>query len=298
MSRKPIIPVKDLEILSTPQGAMIVLWTIRNNGPVGFGKVFEYIVSGEYNTASTSAQGTAVFSLASAARAIAEDIKLLYDSGLVEISDAQGNPLGKEILDGNFRDLLSAKDNVTLSVSSRLEFLQELLKISITDYASGKQANIKIEPSFGRPRPGDWPEAFVIMPFQETLRPIYEEHILPVARSLDLTCKRGDDFYSDDTIMDEVWSAIYHSKVCIAECTGLNANVFYEMGIAHTLGRSCILIAQSIEDLPFDIRHRRIIVYENTSSGLRKFRDSLKKAIQDELGMERDRLREILDKLD
>jgi hypothetical protein len=216
----------------------------------------------------------------------------------VEITDSEGTPVGKEVLDGNFRALLSAKDNVTLGVSSHLEFLQELLKISITDYASGKQANIKIEPSFGKPRSGDWPNAFVIMPFQESLKPIFDEHILPVARSLDLTCKRGDEFFSDDSIMDEVWSAIYHSKVCIAECTGLNANVFYEMGIAHTLGRPCILIAQSLDGLPFDIRHRRIIVYETTPSGLRKFRDSLKKAIQDELGLERDALREILDKLD
>jgi hypothetical protein len=298
MSRKPIIPVKDLEVLASPQGAMIVLWTIRSKGPVNFGKLFEFIVAGEYNSASTSAQGTAVFSLASAARSIAEDIKLLYDSGLIEIIDSKGNPLGKEVLDGNFRDLLSAKEDVSLRVSSRLEFLQELLKISISDYASGTQANIKIEPSFGKPRPGDWPDAFVIMPFQESLRPIYEEHILPVARALDLTCKRGDDFYSDDTIMDEVWSAIYYSKVCIAECTGLNANVFYEMGMAHTLGRSCILIAQTVEGLPFDIRHRRIIVYDTTPNGLRKFRENLRKAIQDELGMERDRLQEILDKLD
>jgi hypothetical protein len=47
------------------------------------------------------------------------------------------------------------------------------------------------------------------------------------------------------------------SRVVICDCTGRNPNVFYEIGIAHTLGREVILITQNPEDIPFDLRHLR-----------------------------------------
>ena len=37
--------------------------------------------------------------------------------------------------------------------------------------------------------------------------------------------------------MQEVWSFIYNSKLLVADCTGRNPNVFYEMGIAHSFYR-------------------------------------------------------------
>jgi hypothetical protein len=44
--------------------------------------------------------------------------------------------------------------------------------------------------------------------------------------------------------------------------------VFYEIGIAHTLGREVILITQSVEDIPFDLRHLRYVHYLNNGEGL------------------------------
>jgi hypothetical protein len=79
--------------------------------------------------------------------------------------------------------------------------------------------------------------------------------------------------------MDEVWAGIYSSRLVIVECTGRNANVFYELGIAHTLGKSYIMIAQSIDDVPFDLRHLRTIVYQNTPDGLQALQGELKEAI-------------------
>ena len=43
----------------------------------------------------------------------------------------------------------------------------------------------------------------------------------------------------------------------ICEITGRNPDVFDEAGIAHTLGREVILIIQSDNDVPFDLRHHR-----------------------------------------
>ena len=83
--------------------------------------------------------------------------------------------------------------------------------------------------------------------------------------------------------MRNIWSAIYASHLVIADCTGRNPNVFYEIGIAHTLGRPVILTAQNNDDVPFDIRHIRYIHYNLTPRGIKEFEDRLRKTIQHEL---------------
>jgi hypothetical protein len=62
-------------------------------------------------------------------------------------------------------------------------------------------------------------------------------------------------------------SLIDRSRVVICDCTGRNPNVFYEIGIAHTLGREVILITQNPEDIPFDLRHLRYVRYLNNAEG-------------------------------
>jgi DNA-binding NtrC family response regulator len=116
---------------------------------------------------------------------------------------------------------------------------------------------------FGTPiQQGEWARVFVLMPFDPALQPVFEKHIRSVTDELGLTCKRADDIYSPrSSIVQDIWSAIHHADVVIADCTGKNPNVFYEIGIAHTLGKETILIAQSIEHVPFDLRHLRILTY-------------------------------------
>ena len=62
-------------------------------------------------------------------------------------------------------------------------------------------------------------------------------------------------------------SLIDRSRVVICDCTGRNPNVFYEIGIAHTLGREVISITQNPEDIPFDLRHLRYVHYLNNAEG-------------------------------
>jgi hypothetical protein len=90
-----------------------------------------------------------------------------------------------------------------------------------------------------------------------------------------LSLARADDFYTNHAIMQDVWSAIYYARIIIADCTGKNPNVFYEIGIAHTLGRQTVLISQEIGDIPFDVRHIRSIVYEYTPRGMKEFEKKL-----------------------
>ena len=62
--------------------------------------------------------------------------------------------------------------------------------------------------------------------------------------------------------MEDIWESICISRLIIADVTGRNANVFYELGIAHTLGKSCVVLTQNQQDVPFDITARRYIHYD------------------------------------
>jgi hypothetical protein len=113
------------------------------------------------------------------------------------------------------------------------------------------------------------------MPLKDELKPVYEDHICPIATRLGFTVKRADGFFSTYEVMREVWSAILGASILIADCTDRNPNVFYELGVAHTVGKSAILIAQSMSDVPFDITHRRVIQYTFTPRGMKEFESAL-----------------------
>lgn len=106
----------------------------------------------------------------------------------------------------------------------------------------------------------------VMMPFDGAYRPVYD-NIITMAEKIGMRCQRGDDIWKDDAIIQDVVDLIDRSKIVICDCSGRNPNVFYEIGIAHTLGRSVILITQNNEDVPFDLRHIRYIKYLNNAEG-------------------------------
>jgi hypothetical protein len=125
-------------------------------------------------------------------------------------------------------------------------------------------------------------DIFMVMPFRPEYDVVYQEIIRPICASLNLTIKRGDDFASvNGSIINEVWSALNACRLVIAETTEINANVYYELGIAHTLGKPAVLLTQEKEPqkLPFDIRHMRFVVYENSISGGDELEKDLRKAI-------------------
>lgn len=119
----------------------------------------------------------------------------------------------------------------------------------------------------------------MIMPFSGQFQSIYEDYIKPVVESFNLKVARADDFFTNRSIFEDIWGALARSRFIIADCTGRNANVFYELGIAHTIGKPTILLAQALSDLPFDIQGRRAIIYEDRSKGLRLLQDKLRDAV-------------------
>ena len=125
-------------------------------------------------------------------------------------------------------------------------------------------------------------DIFMIMPFRERFNAVYDNIIRPVTADLNLTIKRGDDFTTTQgAIIAEVWAAIYGCKLVIVETTEINANVYYELGMAHMLGKPAILLTQTkeVEQLPFDIRHLRFLVYEDTVTGGEQLAKDLRKSI-------------------
>ena len=167
------------------------------------------------------------------------------------------------------------------------QFHQALGGQRLVDLATLTPNTLVIQPYFGRPKePVEPLDVFVVMPFLKELEPVYNDHIQKVVMTeLHLRAKRGDDFFSSHEIISDVWAGINAAKVIIADITGHNANVFYEIGLAHTVGKPVVLITRNLAAVPFDVNHFRVIFYENTKQGMQYFEQKLTKTLQETLGL-------------
>lgn len=95
-----------------------------------------------------------------------------------------------------------------------------------------------------------------------------------------MRCLRADNIWDDDAIIQDVVKLIGIARVVICDLTGKNANVFYEAGIAHTMGKDVILIAQHESDIPFDLRHVRHIRYLSNEQGLKEMAEKVSKRLK------------------
>lgn len=122
-----------------------------------------------------------------------------------------------------------------------------------------------------------------MMPFSAAFNNVYQSIKIAVENA-GLKCKRADDIWEDTAIIQDVVSLIDRSRVVICDCTGRNPNVFYEAGIAHTLGRDVVLITQNIDDVPFDLRHLRSLKYLGNAEGLAALSIALQDRIETIVG--------------
>lgn len=122
--------------------------------------------------------------------------------------------------------------------------------------------------------------ASAMMPFSANFNGVYAA-IQAAASQAGFESRRADDFWQHDAIIQDIVTLIDSSAVVIADCTARNPNVFYEIGIAHTLGRNVILITQSAEDVPFDLRHLRYISYLNNGEGLARLTEQIRARLSD-----------------
>ena len=135
-------------------------------------------------------------------------------------------------------------------------------------YSPPEDRSMRVIPYFQERRfELDSRRCFVIMPFRpEWANRIYNRVLKPTCEACDLDVVRADDMFGHE-VMEDVWRALNEAFVIIADVTGRNANVFYELGIAHTLGKNVIVITQHEEDIPFDIARFRYIKYADNLDG-------------------------------
>jgi hypothetical protein len=127
-------------------------------------------------------------------------------------------------------------------------------------------------------------QAFVLMPFADRFQEVYAA-IQDTLESPDLnfTCTRADELFGGGHIIEDILQWIGRAEVVIADVTTKNPNVFYELGIAHMVKdvEKVLILTQDMEDVPFDLRPFRCIVYEQSAAGLRQLQRTLTASVKE-----------------
>lgn len=105
--------------------------------------------------------------------------------------------------------------------------------------------------------------AFVLMPLSKDFDDVYQLGIKATCKDVGLYCERVDEQIFQETILERIYNQIYKADLIIADMTGKNPNVFYEVGYAHALGKNVILLTKNSEDIPFDLKHYPHIIYND-----------------------------------
>lgn len=144
---------------------------------------------------------------------------------------------------------------------------------------------LQVRPSVFRAPSGKVEEDLVsvMMPFDVSFNQTYDA-IKAACTSCSLRCQRADDIWNEQEIIQDVFSLIYRSRVVICDFTGRNPNVLYETGIAHTLGKTVVPIAQSKSDVPFDLGHLRFIKYLDNHEGREKLTREITQRLRNIIG--------------
>jgi hypothetical protein len=159
----------------------------------------------------------------------------------------------------------------TVKVSS---IQQQLQKAALSIYF---QSHNKVEVRAIRVEPRK-PVCFVVMQFTEDYNTLYSEVIEPTCQAYGYSVVRADDLYTSGLIIDDITQSIREATIVIADVTPNNANVFYEVGYSHGIGKPTILLSdRKREKLPFDISGFRMLFYDNTIGGKRAVESRLEK---------------------
>ena len=116
------------------------------------------------------------------------------------------------------------------------------------------------------------PFVFVLMPFDEAFNDIFKFGIMGAAEDVGAHAERLDKQIFTEGMLDHIFNEISKADVIVADMTGRNPNVFYEVGYAHALGKIVLLLTNDSDDIPFDLKHRQHTVY---GGSIEKLKDDL-----------------------
>lgn len=134
--------------------------------------------------------------------------------------------------------------------------------------ASGKTRSIMFTPSVFDVPDGsvDGSLVAVMTPFAPAFEPVYEA-IGRAAASVGFRTLRAKDIWEHSAVIQDIFSLIFKAHIVVCDFTSRNPNVFYEAGVAHTLGKHVVPITQAASDIPFDLQHHRYLSYLNNVEG-------------------------------
>lgn len=127
---------------------------------------------------------------------------------------------------------------------------------------------------------------FVMMPFNAQFQSYYELIFSPAVSAVGFQPLKVDEIYTPTQISQDIYDLIESSSIVLADVTGKNPNVNYELGIAHALGKQAVIITQTSDDVPFDYRHLRYILYDTKFAGWEdKLRTQIEASVRSTLSM-------------
>lgn len=101
------------------------------------------------------------------------------------------------------------------------------------------------------------------MPFSPDFNDVYQIAIKEACETAGAYCERVDEQIFTESMLHRVYNQISKADIIIADMTGKNPNVFYEVGYAHALDKTVILLTQKADDIPFDLKHFQHIIYSS-----------------------------------
>lgn len=128
----------------------------------------------------------------------------------------------------------------------------------------------------------DYPQAFVVMPFSGSggwPDDVFKQMIEPAVNDANLKCVRADSTVRVGDLTQGVWKSILRAGVVIADISVLNANVFYELGLTHALGKDTILVRRRDTPLPADFGGA--LYYEYSLDDLARGKQVLQQALKE-----------------
>ena len=128
---------------------------------------------------------------------------------------------------------------------------------------------------------------FVLLPHNDEFNALYEAVIRRAMSANGIVAKKADNIYQPGSILGQVWAQIRTAEVLVADVSGINPNVIYELGLCFGLHRCPILLVRDPTELPFNLRSLRYIQYANTVGGAEQLKANLTRAIEEFLSASR-----------
>ena len=144
------------------------------------------------------------------------------------------------------------------------------------------------------------PRCFFVMPFAEERNYFYLYLKNHIEATYSLDVERGDTLRLTLPVAQKIAGQIQRARLVIADISGSNPNVMYEVGAAHALKKPVIFLSQDApETAPFDVRHFELITYRlgDTDGLLRSLDLALQAELSEQFGDLYERACALLDDL-